>query len=133
MGMREIKFRGKVADEPDEWVIGYLIDEETIFQKVGHENSKCCECDSFRVDRETIGQYIGLADKNGKEICEKDLCLFDERVGIVVFQDCQFVIIVEDEVYPLAEIYSCELEIVGNIYDNPELLGENDDEDNYTL
>lgn len=120
--MRIIKFRGKVLDEPNEWVIGHLRDDETIFQTVRHEKSKCCDYGIFNIDRVTVGQYTGLEDKNGSEIYENDLCLFDERIGIVLFRDCQFVIMVEDELYPLAELCSRELEIVGNIYDNPELL-----------
>lgn len=73
-----------------------------------------------------IMQYTGLKDKNNKEIYEGDI-LFEssgEEYFKVVFEDGSFR--AEDDKYSLdLEDYAHICEVVGNIYENPELLGEN--------
>lgn len=152
--MREILFRGKVADEPDEWVYGYLIDEKTIFQKEIHKQSKCCGYGSFDVKEETIGQYAGLTDKNGTKIFEGDIILSQEfrnkpfsknykskrLIGVVEYYDrklndgkqiyesgyrVRFINDNEKSFYNCgawSDFYDCE--VIGNIFDNGELLNE---------
>lgn len=74
-------------------------------------------------------QYTGLHDKNGKEIWENDIveitreCIYEK--GIIIFKDGCFFIKSKEN---LLALYNCELsnykiKIIGNIYDNPELLG----------
>lgn len=63
---REIKFRGKQIDN-GEWVYGYLADEDYI------NDINSIDLSSIEVDRDTIGQFTGLLDKNGKEIYEGDI------------------------------------------------------------
>lgn len=71
-------------------------------------------------------QYTGLKDRNGKEIWEGDIGYDDhlECYGIVTFDDGAFNYEWENICELLSEKY---IEIVGNIYDNPELLEDNDE------
>lgn len=132
--MREILFRGKVADEPDEWVYGYLRDEDTIFQQIRHEKSKCCDYGFFSVKLNTVGQYTGLTDKNGTKIFEGDIIKIPEdwdKYGInagelfeVYFTDGGFRL--KPKIYKDCRGFwledDGEFEIISNIHDNPKLL-----------
>lgn len=82
--MREIKFRGKVADEPDEWVYGYLCSKNTIYQEKEHEDTKCCGVGTFKVSEETISQYIGFKNEDGVEIYEGDIIENNWREKFVI-------------------------------------------------
>jgi len=83
----------------------------------------------YPVVEETVGRYTGLNDKNGKEIYEGDIFKWEDNTfGYIKYKDGSFYL-------KIAEIYSPwlrvikhelenELEVIGNIYDNPELLQE---------
>ena len=130
--MREIKFRGKRVDN-GEWVYGDLIQYESgevsIFSKklskYGYEATEMYKRD--RIIPETVGQYTGLTDKNGKEICEGDIVrdydegflykvMFCEHYAQFMFYDY-----LNDDYYDNQDI--AEHEIIGSIHENPELLG----------
>ena len=92
------------------------------------------------VDKETVGQYTELKDENGKEIYEGDIIEFSYDMfvgnfdtfvakGKVVFEEGAFYVEVfenerttKDEAYLLYSINLDTIEVIGNIYDNPELL-----------
>lgn len=121
--MREILFRGQRVDN-GEWVQGFLVDTQYIRGPLL----------LHPVDPATVGQYTGLTDKNGKPIFEDDVVIPTLNDGNyqgyswgqqkVVF-DCG-AFCVEDryrQALPLKSFSPrVEIEVVGNIHDNPELL-----------
>ena len=128
--MREILFRGKRTDS-GEWVYGnYCLAEK--LDKSGVEYFIIeieAEGSQYYVIPETVGQYTGLTDKNGRRIFEGDILKFTGADGRdvylnVVFEDGAF-LMEEDGVInsDLMPSYDClGVEVIGNIYDNPELL-----------
>ena len=128
--MREILFRGKRMDD-DEWVEGYYFtnpewDREmygSCYWIVSHKNGI-----QYEVSSETLGQYTGLNDKNGKKIFEGDLvraeniCNGYTWFGSVVWWNGCFAIqgVIARNV-PAIDLFR-EYEVIGNIHDNPELL-----------
>ena len=126
---REILFKAKRIDN-GEWIVGDLIHEPfgTYIQSVvdgKRIKSKVIEC--------TICQYTGLADKNGNKIWENDICDRKEKYPeIVKYNEGDFTL---DYSYAAGKDYGynyCNLgfyvcqrkivEVIGNIFDNPELL-----------
>ncbi len=128
--MREILFRGKRTDN-GEWVYGDLIQNVDCLKIREQEKSIRKIAKSYEIDLETVGQFTGLLDKNGKKIFEGDivlgLFLFDMSINAVVkFRDGAFGLewrrgeIIEFNAF--TSLCNITYEIIGNIYDNPELL-----------
>ena len=139
--MRDIKFRGKTGTtEGKKWVYGYLYKIKSFFSEDYQYFIKNEHLQETSVDQETIGQYTGLKDENGKEIYEGDIIEFSYDMfvgnfdtfvakGKVVFEEGAFYVEVfenerttKDEAYLLYSINLDTIEVVGNIYHNPELL-----------
>lgn len=131
--MREILFRGKRGTR---WFYGWYCGKTlTPDMSDTEECSQIIDCNTLYwhvVDPETIGQFTGLTDKNGKKIFEGDVVLYPwndqdkpERFTIK-FKDGQFVaspVKKTDDYWDfMVGGYSKEMEIIGNIHDNPELL-----------
>lgn len=139
--MREIKFRGR-RKVGTEWLIGDLnhIDGKVfIFPRT--EDTPLNSPDWFEVLPETVGQYIGLKDKNSKEIYEGDV-LYGFRKGSNLnrfyrscvewnTQQCGFILRSGKfliEIISLAmegieeSVNLSSFEIIGNIHANPELI-----------
>ena len=119
---REILFRGK-SFETGEWVVGSLINRH-ITQIVRLID------DIIEVDPKTVCQFIGQADKNGVKIFEGDILktetnyfgFYRERITEIKFNYC----IGNDSFGEPATagycIHGTNWEVIGNIYDNPELI-----------
>ena len=139
--MREILFRGKRIDN-GEWVYGVPtkddFDAAYIVQGLFEcDEYRCTGADGFDVDENTVGQYTGLTDKNGKKIFEGDIVNVNTKPDSLEHgYKCKHLVIRFDEYhrfvasgrleYPLCNHY--EWEVIGNIHDNPELLGGEDNE-----
>lgn len=126
--MREILFRGKRKDN-GEWCEGYLSksrDENKHLKLCIDYEEKGVMCSSIVIP-ETIGQYTGLTDKNGKKIFEGDIICVDDTENAAVEYDetSAFYMAVfdraESDFGSLIGQYP-NVEIIGNIHDNPELL-----------
>lgn len=131
--MREILFRGKRVDN-GEWVEGYFC-ADAIEQLYGCNTGmdgfirrfdpEIHKSNMFEVDRETVGQFTGLTDRNGVKIFEGDIVNYNGEPGYVVFDkdNAAFLIFFKTWNAGFDSIY-CDrnAEVIGNIYDNPELL-----------
>lgn len=127
--MREYLFRGKTIAN-GKWSEGNLL-----VTKQG-----CCITPDatvyVAVDPETVGQYTGLTDKNGTKIFEGDIIDFlyrsdDDDYGIVQYDadETEFGFVYNSIYEGLGRHYqSKDIEVIGNIYDNPELLGDENNE-----
>ena len=134
--MREILFRGKRLDN-GEWVYGsFCMDAREQFNGLCgvdgfirlYDKAKG-KMQTYEVDRETVGQYTGLKDKNGKRIFEGDIVegadftAEDGGYGVVSFDDGAFEIIGNNCCGTFHENYwGRDFEVIGNVHDNPELL-----------
>ncbi len=134
--MREMLFKGKTYE--GEWVQGDLNHYHSgsgVFISERESKGDFCK----RVIPETVGQYTGLTDKNGKKIFEGDIHERENHFFIVKYgkyKDCE----TDEDGYGWYFEYThrkgCErfcgdeeryVNIIGNIHDNPELLGGEDD------
>ena len=135
--MREILFRGKSAED-GKWFTGQLLHfKSPVSEKELNIIVEGCEWDDFnewrnigrraKVVPETVGQYTGFTDKNGKKIFEGDIIrkTNEGRYPEIFTANIRTDFHANEKVYYGPCEYcteSCEYEIIGNIYDNPELL-----------
>lgn len=130
--MREILFRGKRKDN-GEWIYGSLLSFH------GHEIFDISAFNNyFPVSYETIGQWTGLVDKNGNQVFEGDIVKtkYGRLCSVVWFSSQSYTgwdlaaittgtNCVHTRCPDSFDIYKSDnLEVVGNIHDNPELLEE---------
>ena len=131
--MREIKFRGKRISN-GKWLYGDLMHDT-----VGGCYVFPIDCAALYKENailpETMGQYTGLKDKNGKEIYEGDIIRSFDSDGdailhCIVWEEARFVALYKGRYFRskcfLKQDWLDEYdkEVIGNIYDNKNLLGE---------
>ena len=131
--MIEHCFRAKRLDN-DEWVYGY-------YARYGYTGNKkeviiplyASELYAIDVKSETVTRWIGLADKYGNPIYEGDIVDIDEQDGAFIIEyeedDAAFTLINRDgdKLSFVEHIYGVDCKIVGNFYDNPELMEDEDE------
>lgn len=130
---RTIKFRGKsIYDE--EWLYGFLVkiekDRYAVIPSLNDiEIGKSISM--YEVCLETIGQFTGLLDKNGKEIYEGDIIKgFDIIIEVWYSEDkaCCFMAEMKEPQNDMVDILggydTARMEIIDNIYDHPQLTKE---------
>lgn len=122
--MRETLFRGKRVDN-GEWVYGDLLQptKEKILNIYEISDYNSLMGDRYEVNPDTVGQYTGLTDKNGKKIFEGDIIRSNSERGYIEYypNDCAFEVVDDHGFYWLISEMS-NIEVIGNIHDNPELL-----------
>jgi uncharacterized phage protein (TIGR01671 family) len=131
---REIKFRGQCYDDK-KWIYGSLLEDNIIVTN----GATVVEADYISFDDEwssvlpeTVGQYTGLKDKNGKEIYEGDkcevyrTCVYAE--GFIKFHQGSFIFEEFKTGYILRlcdlQFNEYKIKVIGTVYDNPKLLQE---------
>lgn len=139
--MREVLFRGQRVDN-GEWITGYYFQKPNIYTEDGQPIEHfIADLPPFcaKVIPETISQYTGLKDKNGVRIFEGDILSvtglspninwdYTSVTGVVEFTNGAFEVVgVENDDYTpyawLHDSFPRFREVIGNIHDNPELLG----------
>jgi len=138
--MRTIKFRGK-TELTGEWVYGFFSMGGSV--RFEHQNQDERIVPRYLIDDgllhdvipETIGQFTGLTDKNGKEIYEGDIIKIVEKFDDENVYTSNGVVCFEEGIYELQNgkhfaylgwlMHNddiTKLEVIGNIHDNPELI-----------
>ena len=136
--MKTIKFRAK--SEEGEWIVGHYVGKPSMnevcilpFQNVNYHIDFINDSECYYCIADTLGQFTGLYDKNGKEIYEGDILCWDvdNRLYTVTFENGMFYASAKEcneeilggfplHLLTISEVGECV--IMGNIYDNQELL-----------
>lgn len=121
MDTNRFKFRAKRIDN-NEFVYGFLcFIIRDVCRIYCNEEDKFYDCST-----KTLGQCTGLKDKNGKFIYEGDIVFIEceeDNAEIKWEEDCAaFSILTKDTCWCFDSFYSYELEVIGNIHENKELL-----------
>lgn len=129
--MREIKFRGRRGH--GNWYYGDLSRTSHTEQFIGQRSTVWTE-----IEADTVGQYTGMKDSHGKEIYEGDIVVVGQDTGnkydryIMTFNDDSHSYLAKQQgtlgSYIGSGYWNDKLVVIGNRWDNPELLGGAHDE-----
>ena len=123
--MREIKFR---AWHKEKKIIGEVLGINILHKEIffSNEDVDCYEHVDFKYIE--LMQYTGLKDKNNKEIYEGDIVIHHGKMHKIIFNAEEARFVLRDDEFemniPFTNNNNKRMEIIGNIYENPELLGE---------
>ena len=124
--MREIEYKGKRKDT-NEWVYGYFwkaFGEHFFIKSLTKDKKSYAD---FEIKPETLGQFTGLYDKKHNKIYEGDIVVlnddayelftikWDEKTAAFIFES-------EDLSYSFDNYSGHDLEVIGNIHDNPNII-----------
>ena len=126
---REIKFRAwdKIVNEMvyPKWCKDPRGTELYLYESPSHPNNTSCLSWVIKMDSFIPLQYTGLKDKNSEEIYEGDIITNGEVTGQVEFSAVAFRLFYGGKWEFMQFVPALSFEIIGNIYENPELLKEN--------
>lgn len=117
-------YRAKRIDN-GEWVKGFIVKKHGLFFIYDIINSDTCRQSNYEVDQSTICQCTGLKDKNGKLIWENDILNSGNLVVTWREELASYCLTKKGWMYQHffgEAVDACDCEVIGNIFDNPELL-----------
>lgn len=126
--MRELKFRAWVNDHWVDWI--------PTCKTLGAYNASVIDTDGYTFEEDNpfiVEQYTGLEDKNGKEIYEGDIVKWTNGLGEtmlyeVYFNECRATFLLNplvngEMIEGMSDKKTPYIEVIGNIHENPELIG----------
>lgn len=125
--MREILFRGKRIDN-GEWEYGGCVFTENKVCLI-YNQTHSIDLQGCTVEENSVGQYTGWTDKNGKKVFEGDIVRYNDTIHKVIFCTINGSAFFGITMPERGEIWNFDgitcankMEVIGNIHDNPELL-----------
>lgn len=119
---REIKFRAYIKD-------GFPKGMHEVTSLFPRRKSLQCTFERYTFDEVELMQFTGLKDKNDIEIYEGDILNHNGDLWVVRYseEDGMFILYYDNIIENFSNMNSKWLEVIGNIYENPELLKESEE------